>query len=112
MFGKGRDTGDAGIFVVEVVLDELLFGGPDGWEDIRLAFVVACRMSEVSLKMRVIQSNETWCYSRYAPTPKLIFSLKLSFLKASVIPRMASGGPSLTLAHVDALTLAMRRTCC
>src|ERR1700761_3099688 len=46
---------------------------------------------------------------RYAPTPRLIFSPKLSFLNASVIPRIASGGPSLTFAHVDA---AAARTAC
>ena len=40
--------------------------------------------------------------SRYAPTPRLIFSPNESFLNASVIPRMASGGPSFTPAKVDA----------
>jgi len=40
---------------------------------------------------------------RYAPTPKLIFSLKVSFLKASVIPRIASGGPCLTLLQVESV---------
>lgn len=39
---------------------------------------------------------------RYAPTPRLIFSPKLSALKASVIPRIASGGPCWTLLQVDA----------
>lgn len=38
--------------------------------------------------------------------PRLIFSPKLSALKASVIPRMASGGPWGTLAHVDACLAA------
>ena len=33
----------------------------------------------------------------------LIFAPKLSFLKASVIPRIASGGPSFTFANVEAL---------
>ena len=37
----------------------------------------------------------------YAPTPRLIFLGLVSFLKASVTPRMASGGPIGTLAHAE-----------
>lgn len=47
VFGEGGNTGDAGVLVVEVVLEELLFGSPDRRQDIRLAFVVTCNMSEI-----------------------------------------------------------------
>jgi len=43
LLGEAGDTGDAGIFLVEVFLDELLLGGAYGGEDVGLAFVVACR---------------------------------------------------------------------
>src|SRR5689334_19342176 len=48
MFCEAGDTGDAGIFLVEVFLEELLFGGPDRGKNIGFAFVVACRITEVS----------------------------------------------------------------
>ena len=37
--------------------------------------------------------------SRYAPTPRFIFFGFVSFLKASVTPRIASGGPISTFGH-------------
>lgn len=39
--------------------------------------------------------------SRYAPTPRFIFLLLVSRLKASVTPRMGSGGPISTWAHQE-----------
>lgn len=41
--------------------------------------------------------------SRYAPTPRLIFLGLVSFLKASVTPKMGSGGPIWTQFHHDVL---------
>jgi len=68
--GEVGNTGDAGVLLVEVLLDDLLLGLSDGGKDVRLSLVVT-----VGAK------------------PRLIFWGLESFLKASVMPRMASGGP-------------------
>lgn len=39
-FGKGGDTGDAGVFFVEFLVEESLFGFADGGEDVWFAVVV------------------------------------------------------------------------
>ena len=39
--GEVRNTGDAGVLLVEVLLDDLLLGLSDGGKDVRLSLVVA-----------------------------------------------------------------------
>ena len=46
--------------------------------------------------------------SLYAPTPRFIFLGLLSLLKASVTPRMASGGPISTPDQKEAFLAAVR----
>ena len=73
----------------------------------RMAF--PCRHLQSSASTSVLDGSN----SRYAPTPRLIFSGNESFLNASVIPRIASGGPSFTFAKVEAWAMrfvgALRR---
>ena len=38
--GEGRDTGDAGVLLVVARRNDLVLGGPDGGQDVRLALVV------------------------------------------------------------------------
>jgi hypothetical protein len=38
--GEGRDTGDAGVFLVEARSNDLVLGLADGGQDVRLALVV------------------------------------------------------------------------
>lgn len=79
--GELGNTGDAGILLVQLLINNLLLGFADGWQDIGLSLVItvsANTCDSVSL---------LWlCFRGEANGPRLIFLSKLSALKASVMP--------------------------
>jgi hypothetical protein len=79
-FGEVRDSCDAGVLLVQLCLDDFVFGSSDGGEDVGLSCIVAVG-SNTCIKLS-IDVQRCWNYG----VPKLIFSLKESALKASVIP--------------------------
>lgn len=91
------NTSDAGILVVELLAGDFFLGCPNGWEDIWLAFVVTVRTNACSVTSAGISH-----IGQELNIPRLIFLLLPSALKASVMPRMASGGPWGTFCQFDA----------
>lgn len=101
--GELRDTGDAGVLLVQLAVDNLLLGLADGGEDVGLASIVTVGTDTCGSG----ESDHEWskgagvdsCHdvvggqrrawhevAEGADIPRLIFFSNLSALKASVIP--------------------------
>ena len=87
--GKLGYTCDTSVFLVQFGLNNFVFCGSDGWENVRFALVVTVgtdTSKELSVDVQVGAGRPH--------IPRLIFSLKLSALKASVIPKSLSETPT------------------
>ncbi len=89
--GQGRklgNTGDAGVLLVQLLVNDLLLGLADGGQDIRLALVITVSADTCDGTLACDCYSWVVCgvFRDEANEPRLIFLSKLSALKASVMP--------------------------
>jgi hypothetical protein len=80
-FGELRNTCNPGVLLVELLPYDLALGSSYGWEDVWLPLVVSVCADTWRRSISMVPRSTSFLL-----VPKLIFSKKLSALKASVIP--------------------------
>ena len=82
---------------VQSLLNNAQLSFENGGKDKGLTTIIPVKKKEEKEEEKVYTNQNL-----YAPTPKFILTGLLSFLKASVTPRIASGGPIATSAQYEA----------